>query len=284
MNLLFTLNRNYLPQMKVCIASLLRFTPAEGYDIYIMQPDFEPSDKTELEHVAKAVPGAGSDPAGEGVSSGEPVRFHVIDIADYVFDAFPEHNRYPKTVYYRILAASILPVSLDRVLYLDPDIVVIKPLHELYHMEFSGQYFIACSHTRKLLNQVNSLRLGLDQEVPYINTGVMVMNLELLRREQSLKEVISFVKKKGDYFFLPDQDVITALYGHKVQLADSMIYNLSDRLLQLWMMKPDRPRDLLEWVREHTVIVHYCGKNKPWQTGYHGELGVFYEEARQLII
>ena len=40
-------------------------------------------------------------------------------------------------MYYRLLAAEFLPETLDRVLYLDPDIIVIRPLEELYHMSLS---------------------------------------------------------------------------------------------------------------------------------------------------
>ena len=37
----------------------------------------------------------------------------------------------------------------------------------------------------------------------------------------------------------------------------------------------------LDWVREHSAIIHYCGKNKPWKEKYIGSLGIFYYEAEQ---
>ncbi len=45
-----------------------------------------------------------------------------------------------------------------------------------------------------------------------------------------------------------------------------------------------RPRSVgegrpdLAWVRQNTVLIHYCGRNKPWKPRYIGELGVFYDE------
>lgn len=33
----------------------------------------------------------------------------------------------------------------------------------------------------------------------------------------------------------------------------------------------------MEWVEENVVIVHYCGKSKPWKADYKGKLGFFYE-------
>lgn len=262
MNLLFTLDKNYISQLKVCVHSILRFPAENGYDVYVMQSDFAYEDKQKLKMLEEEY----------------PVRFHFLDINNKMFDIFPANVRYPKTIYYRILAASFLPESLERVLYLDPDIVAIKPLDRLYHMDFGGRYFIACSHTKKFLNHMNRLRLGIDMDVPYINTGVMVMNLEILRKEQSLKELFVYVKKRGEYFLLPDQDIITALYGHKVLLVDSMVYNLSDRLLRMWAARMNNPQKPLEWVQEHTVIVHYCGRSKPWLKGYRGVLGSYYQE------
>lgn len=186
--------------------------------------------------------------------------------------------RYPKTIYYRIFAAKFLPDTMDRVLYLDPDTVVINPLDELYNMEFNGNYYIACSHTKDLLNQLNSLRLGVLENRPYINTGVMMMNLEKLRAEQSEEDVLEYISKKERIFFLPDQDIITALYGDKTIIVDEMKYNLSDRILALRNTIPgDDPIDL-EWIEENTVIIHYCGRNKPWNKDYHGALDYFYKE------
>ena len=57
-----------------------------------------------------------------------------------------------------------------------------------------------------------------------------------------------------------------------------MRYNLSDRVLGLYNAEPGRKKRDLDWVRKHTAIVHYCGRNKPWKPEYSGTLGVFYDE------
>lgn len=261
MNVMFTLDRNYLDILKTCIRSFTRFRTPDGYDVYILHSDFTDAD---IEGLNAAV-GAGA-------------RLHYIYVEPSLFDKFPDSMRYPKTIYYRIFAAKFLPDTMDRVLYLDPDTVVINPLDELYNMEFNGNYYIACSHTKDLLNQLNSLRLGVLENRPYINTGVMMMNLEKLRAEQSEEDVLEYISKKERIFFLPDQDIITALYGDKTIIVDEMKYNLSDRILALRNTIPgDDPIDL-EWIEENTVIIHYCGRNKPWNKDYHGALDYFYKE------
>ncbi len=34
----------------------------------------------------------------------------------------------------------------------------------------------------------------------------------------------------------------------------------------------------VEDVRQQSAVIHYCVRNKPWKSGYIGELNVFYEE------
>ena len=84
-----------------------------------------------------------------------------------------------------------------------------------------------------------------------------------------------------DALLLPDQDILTALYGSRVKVIDSQLYNLSDRILAFYNANPAHPRHSLDWVRQHTVIIHYCGRNKPWKPGYVGVLDVFYRELKE---
>ncbi len=264
MNLMFTLDSNYIPQLKICVRSVTRFPSKDGWDIYILTGD----------------PGEKFKDAVFDMEKEFGARVHLITVDDMTFDDFPETARYSRVVYYRIFAARLLPDNLDRILYLDPDTVVIKPLDGLYGMDFDNNYFIACSHTKAMLTKLNRVRLGIRTDAPYINTGVMMMNLELLRREQTVKDVREYVEKRGKFFILPDQDVISALYGDRVKLIDTFIYNLSDRLIYMNNLSPITNELIdMDWVRKNTVIIHYYGDNKPWKENYRGILDVFYNEV-----
>ena len=263
MNLLFTLNRNYIPILKNCIKSIVRFKTTEGYNIYIMQSDWEKSDVANLNNTFPFV------------------NFHFVSIDTEIFKDFPENKRYPKEMYYRILAAYILPDTIDKILYLDPDIIVIKPLDNFYSTKLDNNFFAACSHTKKFLTAVNRIRLGIDENCPYINSGVMLMNLKLLREKQNIQDIINYVNEKSDAFILPDQDIITALYGKKTLIADTMKYNLSDRLITMNNAIPGKEKIDISWVKNNTVIIHYYGKNKPWSKNYRGILNCFYDEIEK---
>lgn len=95
MNLLFTLNRRYFDILRVCLHSVVRFETRGGYDVYILASDLNPDD---FDMLAKEFP---------------DVRFYPIDVDESRFSAFPESKLYPKQMYYRILAAKLLPERLD---------------------------------------------------------------------------------------------------------------------------------------------------------------------------
>lgn len=262
MNLLFTLDINYIEPLKKCICSIIRFPVKDGWDIYIITEDL------------LSFRGFARD-----AERHDNVRIHLIKADTEIFKAFPETLKYTRVVYFRIFAASVLPQNLDRILYLDPDIIVVNSLDELYNMEFDNSYYVACSHTKGALTEINRVRLGIKKNIPYINSGVILMNLQLLREEQTLKAVFDYVRKRGRYFILPDQDIITAVYGDKIKLVDTYKYNLSDRLIAINNVNPTNDYMDLKWVKNNAVIIHYYGDNKPWRARYIGILDVFYNEV-----
>ena len=266
MNFLFTLDKNYIEPLKMCLISILRFPSKDGWNVYIITKNTEDF----------------NDFAGNMERLKEGLKIHLIEADDSIFKGFPETVRYSKVVYYRIFASEFLPKNMDRVLYLDPDIIVINSLEELYNTDLDRYYYAACSHTKTFLNDVNRIRLGMKKNTPYINSGVMLMNLDELRRNQTIKEVFDYVKKYGKHFILPDQDIISALYGDKINLLDTLKYNISDRIIKMNNLNPKNEYIDINWVWENSVIIHYYGENKPWKDDYSGILGRFYDDISKL--
>lgn len=261
MNLLFCINPKFRPLLCQCLRSIVKNGGEERYDAYILHSDLMDADMDAVRAVSDRV----------------SCRFLSVDAGD--FDGFPESRRYPRQIYYRLAAPLLLPEELDRILYLDVDTLVINPLKELYTMDFQGNYYIACTHIREALTKLNDRRLNVPDGSPYVNTGVMVLNLPALRENLTMDEIRRTALQKIDSFWLPDQDLLTVLHGDKILLADTQKYNLSDRILNIYNANPKNPRHNLDWVRENTVVIHYCGKNRPWKPHYIGQLGVFYEET-----
>ncbi|MBQ9090989.1 MAG: glycosyltransferase family 8 protein [Anaerotignum sp.] len=255
MNILVTCDSGYAKQAALMLFSLQKHHPDVFLDIFV----------------------AGTLQEGDIMLMGKALEKGKSRITHAAFDGeilkgAPTTDRYPVEMYYRIFAAQYLPQGLERVLYLDPDLVVTGSLEALYDMEMADAYFAAASHVKENtpLEKINQKRL--DMEGIYINSGVMLLNLDALRREQDVQAVIEYIAEHEKVLFLPDQDVISGLYSEKILPIDAHVYNMTERILMLESLKGLDA----DWVCRHSVIIHYCGKNKPWKPMYKGKLDIFY--------
>lgn len=265
MNLLVTLNAGYLRPLAVMLKSAVTANPGVVFDVFVLHKSLTEEDLSRLVRAVKS----------------DRIVLHPIRIDDSSLADAPTSRRYPTEIYYRLFACLYLPASLDRVLYLDPDLVVLNPLDEFYGMSLENHYFAACSHVFiRSLQRFNEFRLNMEKGTPYINSGVLLLNLSLLRKEMVPEDVYAYIRSHRRRLFLPDQDVLSALYGSKTLLVNSLLYNLSEPFLRAYNNRlfPGETSIDLEWVRDNAVIVHYCGKNKPWKPKYEGVLDVFYRE------
>lgn len=264
MNLLFSINKKCISLLQTSMWSIWKNGGDVEYHVYVFHTDLGEKEK---HHIRESMP--------------KEIEWNFIFVPEELFADFVTTKRYPKEIYYRLAAPYLLPESVDRILYMDVDTIVINSLMDLYKMDFEGNYFMGCTNTQLVLQKFNQVRLGVDVEknVPYINTGVLMMNLPLLRENLRFDDICEFSEKKKQMLILPDQDILTALYGEHVKLIDNLRYNLSDRTLLAYNADP-RNKDIIdeEWVRKNTSIIHYFGRNKPWKKKYVGILDVFYDE------
>ena len=259
-NILVTLDKNYVPYLNVMLFSLVNKNTDSRFCVYVLHSSLNDSDV----EITKELLGKGN-------------KLKLINADSIGLDGAPTTSRYPKEIYYRIFAAKYLPNFLDKVLYLDPDIVVNGSLKELYSMDMKNYLFAAASHTGPIVRVINSIRLDMEENAPYINSGVMLMNLKLLREEQNYDDVFKFIEKRKNYLVLPDQDVISSLYGSRIYALDTFVYNMTENLFLLHA--PFERSLTIDWISKNSVIIHYCGRNKPWKENYKGYLDVFYKEA-----
>jgi len=264
MNILVTLNSNYLEQLIVMLKSLAYNNKHKKFDIYVMNNSLTKKDIAYLK---------------ENVMH----NINIIDlkINDKELNKAPITKRYPKEMYYRILASFYLPKTVDKILYLDPDLVVINKIDKLYNMKLDNYYFAAASHIWGILQTFNRIRLRMNNNDVYINSGVMLMNIKLLRKEQNRNDVYKFIKKNKSKLMLPDQDVISGLYANKILPLDPYVYNMTEKLLNQTYFLPHINE---RWIKENSVIIHYCGKNKPWKKNYKGKLNKFYNYYNKIKI
>ena len=265
-HILVTLDRNYLKVLSVMLYSLSQSDPEGVYTVYVVNNTLTEEDFASLSALL---------PRTELVN---------VRVPEDLLQNAPVSDRYPTEMYYRLFAARYLPQQLERILYLDPDLVVLHSLRSLYQIDFDSKLFAAASHIEsRTFRELNRRRLHLSEHAKYLNSGVMMMNLALLRKE-SPQTIIDYIQSHKATLLLPDQDVLNALYADRTVPLDPLVYNLGEKYLRLKNLHlPPQEKLTLDWVRSNTAIVHYYGRNKPWKEHYRGSLGIFYHEWEQQL-
>lgn len=265
-HILVTLDRNYLKVLSVMLYSLSQSDPEGVYTVYVVNNTLTEEDFASLSALL---------PRTELVN---------VRVPEDLLQNAPVSDRYPTEMYYRLFAARYLPQQLERILYLDPDLVVLHSLRSLYQIDFDGKLFAAASHIEsRTFRELNRRRLHLSEHAKYLNSGVMMMNLALLRKE-SPQTILDYIQSHKATLLLPDQDVLNALYADRTVPLDPLVYNLGEKYLRLKNLHlPPAEKLTLDWVRSNTAIVHYYGRNKPWKEHYRGSLGIFYHEWEQQL-
>ena len=263
--LLCALDANYLPQLRVLLTSIRLNKPGETFGLYLMHSGLP---ECELEGLERWCGEAGWE-------------FHSVPVDAALFDGAPVTAQYPREMYYRLLAGQMLPDGLSRVLYLDPDILVINPLRELWETDMQGNMFAAAAHTGKteLANNVNRIRLGTDHD--YYNSGVLLIDLERCRSEVAPDELFAFVREHRRELVMPDQDLLNAVYGDSILPLDDALWNYDARNFNNYVLRSTGGQDM-SWVMENTAILHFCGKAKPWKPNYIYRFGVLYRHYERL--
>lgn len=265
MNIIVTLNRTYIPPLTVMMTSLLKNNCNVVVNFYILHSSLREED---FAYIREQVPFSNyrimNTAVPHGFMADAPILFH-----------------YTKEMYYRIFAASLLPPDVDRAIYLDPDMVIINPLTDLYQMELGDNLFAAAKSPNPITQSTNKKRLGMEDGTDYFNSGVLLMNIMQLRRRDDRSAVAEYIRSHGDILMMPDQDILNVFYGSTTVILDSNIYNFDARYYRVIHLLPPISNNA-DWIDLNTVIIHYCGKHKPWHRDYRGALGHYYRDYRSL--
>ena len=265
LSILVTLNEHYLPQLEVMLTSLHASNPGENVSFWLIHRSLTSEQLARLERRCGLL----------GFS-----LFPVTADARLFADA-PLTRQYPQEMYYRLLAAQLLPEEMHRVIYLDPDILVINPLRPLWELDLAGNLFAAAAHTGKteLANSVNQVRLGTDHD--YFNSGVLLMDLDAGRRWINPEALFDFTRRHARELLFPDQDLLNMLYGSLVLPLDDAVWNYDARNFNNYYLRSGGDCDM-DWVFAHTAVLHFCGKAKPWKPGYRRRFGPLYRHYMRL--
>lgn len=182
------------------------------------------------------------------------VKVNLTIIDDIFKETFiPKGGHFSSANYWRIILASKL--ICNKAIYLDADTIILNDLHELWSINIENHVLAGVRITTE--NQ-NKKRLNLSSHSKYINSGVMLLNIDMMRKISFEKKCLAFIQNTDIPLTNVDQDVINFLFNDKILLVDDR-WNVQ---IRSDLKYPDYYKDVLE----KPYILHFLTADKPWNS------------------
>lgn len=252
--IVFGADDGFFIPLVVCIQSIVENTSVgECYDIVVLANRFNEKYTALLQSIA------------EGRDN---VSIRVCDVEPFLkqcdMSRLKTGHRLSLATYYRLFIPDLMK-DYHKVLYIDGDTVVLEDPAVLYGTDLTDCYAGVVRDYNIIRDMSMSFRRHVQQvlqmENPdvYFNAGVLLLNLDLIRRDFSLPFFMEQAELKGAKHH--DQDVLNSLFYGKVRF-------LPPRYNSMWQNE-----ELYAPVEggldavQHPAVVHYPGSGKPWLKG-----------------
>lgn len=237
----FASDERYLPYLSVTVESIKRnMSKNFEYDVKVLCSCFSDEGKKNLTKMQ-------CDGLNiEAVSLEEKIKDKREQLSLRLRDYYSE------AIFYRLFIPSLFP-DLNKAIYIDCDTVLNTDIAELYLTEL-GENIIGAVSDESIpavpefcVYVKNYLGIEVDD---YINSGVLVMNLDAFRKEKIEQKFLKILESKNPDTVAPDQDYLNVLCKGKIHY-----------LPNVWNKQP-KPDNLVP--AEETKLIHYNMFNKPW--------------------
>lgn len=275
MNIIYASNDGYAKYLGISMMSLFKNNKdMDKIDVYVLSQDIYPRNLERLSRIARAY--------HRGL--------HIIDIAEFEkripFDFAT--SGYNSIVLARLFLCSYLPSDLERVLYLDCDIIVNGSIKELETISF-GQNLAAAVPELYMPADKKAL-IGFGKDETYYNAGVFLVNLTMWRAKDIETVFMKYYHAMKGRLLYNDQDILNHCCKGKI-LTLSHTYNLSTNLYyfpRYFVRKLQPAYDTSSAVKYSQIlsapaIIHYMGDERPWIDGnrnrYRRQYEYFYKKS-----
>jgi len=162
-------------------------------------------------------------------------------------------SKFSVAMMYRLLAGDVLPPELERVIYLDADVIVQMDLAELWEQD-EGEA-LAAVPDRVVQQEGHPLvSQGVFSRERYFNSGVLLMHLDAFRSRPLLEEAMQFLHLTEPVLY-PDQDFLNAAFQNVYRELPER-FNATVKLEFLHGERADAPK-----------IYHYAGNFLTFRAG-----------------
>ena len=241
---------NYMDFTRVAINSAKQTKcPLSRYHFYVMTMDISESDVRALKALER------NNVAVTVLPQKEADLFYIRD------------THVSKTSLLKYYIQDALP-HLDKVLYIDSDVLVLHDLNQLYQTDVTGKYLAAVKDPSWFFQNTHVLELNLEQRGFYFNTGVMLMNLAKIREDNLVQKLEDYTNNNFRTYM--DQDAFNVVVGDDVLLLDfennAMNFFFEHIDLPTLAQFYNRSWSEIEEVFAPATIIHFASSKKPLGT------------------
>lgn len=272
MNIVICLNKGYLMPTTVMLCSLFENNKGEQICVHALLGEGGEMCISPLKALAEKYC--------------QVIEFHHVDMQTlpYLPVKCKGQNSYITIeAYLRLFLCDYLPEDIDKVLYLDGDMIICQNISELWEWDL-GEAAVGAVPGFKGFDVHYINNLGYDVRYGYFNSGVLLVNLKLWR-EECVKDIfLSYLRDGSHSLLYHDQDVLNAVfYNKKIELP--IKYNLTTGLLfkdRFHSISCSYYHEIKEAFND-PVIIHYAGPYKPWFSNIHTPLKSYFEKYFKIM-
>lgn len=258
MNILYTTNSNFTGKVATGICSVFENNKdIPEITVYIIGQDLTIKEKEDFMLIAETY----------------KRNITIIDLGDITsyFDFEFDTNGWNSIVLARLLLDQLLPSELNKILYLDGDTINISSLTKLWNLDMGNCVLGACIEAT--INQTYRENLGM-KNLPYVNAGVLLINLKKWRDEKIGAKILKYYKDNGGNFFANDQDAINGFLKNRIYYLPPKynFYNIYwfypyKTLKKLMGNAYYYDTNTYNESLKNPSIIHYLGEERPWRKG-----------------
>jgi lipopolysaccharide biosynthesis glycosyltransferase len=261
LRILCAADAGYAPQLCTMLVSLLAHQPpGREIEIYILATGMPEVERRRIE---------------DGLQAEFPRSrrlLHWLSPAQDALRGLHISHHVNLETYSRLLAPAVLPAEIDRILYLDADMIIVADLGPLYDRPFDGHAVLAAREVEvgtvsDKYGIFNYESLGIPADQPYFNAGVLLMNLRQWREEKLSDRIFEYLRTHGNAVHSWDQGGMNAILHDRWGEIHPQ-WNQTRAILypEIWVEKGLTMED---WRRakNEPKIIHYTGPAKPWRRG-----------------
>ena len=189
------------------------------------------------------------------------IQIHWMAVDAGLLADMPVFGHVSLSTYYRFLLGSILPADVEKIIYLDVDIIVLGDIAELWSTPLGNHALLAVpernSKAGDMLDPAILTGVGLTPERGCFNAGVMLIHLDRWRTANLLDRARTFVNQYGSLIRYWDQDILNCLLANEWGVLDGKWNQKVDHV------DKDNEGCLIAYQKSGGLI-HFASAIKPW--------------------